>query len=225
MKKTATPILTVGIFLLVLVSSAVVFASPDTEFTQVINDGVLSTDILDAGGAPVASPTVTMSAVSTSASCQTPGSSGTFGTSSERIYVDNPGGANSGWNLTVAATSGSTAVWDGVSYNMDFNDPTTGGCADGGDVDGNAGQMTINPNAGTVNLDCSGSCTSTGITKGSSDSFEEGVTDAITLIAAAAGSDDIWRGYLTGATVNQTIPANTPSDTYTLDLTVTATAL
>lgn len=201
----------------------VVLAAPDTEFTQVINDGVLVTDILDENGDPVAAPAVTMSPTATSTLCQPGGSSGIFGTNTQRVYVDNPGGADAGWNLTVAATSGPTAVWSGVSNDMDFNDPTTGGCEDGADVDTVGGQMTVDADAGTVTLDCV-SCTQTGITKGTSDSFEEGVTDSILLISAAAGSDDIWRGYLTGVDVSQNIPADTLTDTYTLDLTVTATA-
>ncbi len=226
MKRSSFLLVAFGLTAILVASATTVFASTDTEFTQVINDGVLYTDILDENGDAVVAPTVTMSPVATSTICQTPGSTGTFGTNTQRVYVDNPGGADSGWNLTIAATSGATATWEngGATEEFDFNDPTTGGCADSGDADSLPGQMTIDAAAGTVNLDCAG-CGSTGITKGVSAAFNEGTLDAITIISASAGSDDIWRGYLTGADVSQTIPADVPADTYTIDLTVTATAL
>lgn len=207
----------------VLLTSGVAYAANTPDFSQTINAGTLTTDILDSGRNAVGSPSVTMSAQNFSFDCQT--STGTFGSSSERIYVSNPDAADSGWTLTVAATSGNTDTWSDGSNTIDFNDPTgsTAGCSDGADTDSVAGQMTVDPSAGTLTTDC-GSCTSTSITKGSSSSFDEGSTDSITLLNAASGSDDIWRGYLTGATVSQTIPAETPASTYTVNLTLTATS-
>ena len=84
--------------------------------------------------------------------------------------------------------------------------------------------LTLDPSVSTLTTDCV-SCTSANVTKGSSTAYEQGVTDSVTLLSAAAGSDDVWRGYLTGIAASQTIPAETPVDTYTLNLTLTATAL
>lgn len=207
----------------------VVMAAPNADFSQTINAGTLTTDVLDSSRNAVASPSVSMSAKNFSFDCQAGGdaSTGTFGTNSERIYVINPSAANDGWTLTVAATDGATARWANVGNTsfIDFNDPTgsTAGCSDGADTDSTAGQMTVDASAGTLTADCT-SCSTTNITKGSSAGFSEGVTDSITLLNAASTSDDVWRGYLTGVSASQTIPAETPADTYNLDLTLTVTA-
>lgn len=206
---------------------APVFAANDTDFNQTINAGALSTDILDASRVTVANPSVAMSAANFSFNCQSGGSAstGTFGTNTERIYVMNPDGADNGWTLTLAATSGATTRWanGGSTRFIDFNDSGGSGCTDGGDADTTAGQMTVNPTAGTLTADCA-SCTTTNVSKGSSAAFVQGTTDSLTVLNAAASSDDIWRGYLTGATVSQTIPAETAADAYTINLTLTATA-
>lgn len=214
--------------LLTCALGSVVMAAPTPTLTQTITAGVLSTDILDAARNAVASPAVGMSSKSFSFDCQTGAnaSAGTLGTNSERVYVSNPGGANNGWTLTIAATGGSTATWanGGATRRIDFNDAGGSGCTDGADTDTSSGQMTLNPSVGTLTTDCA-SCTTTGVTKGSSASFAEGVTDSLTMLNAAAGSDDTWRGYLTGTTISQVIPAETPVDSYTVGLTLTATAL
>lgn len=212
-----------------LLGGGTAFAASNSNFSQTINAGTLTTDILNSSRAAVSNPAVSMSAKSFSFDCQAGGSAstGTFGTSSERIYVNNPNGANNGWTLTIAATSGATARWAnaGTSSFMDFNDPSgsTAGCSDGADSDSYSGQMTINPSAGTITTDC-GTCTTSNISKGSSSAFNQGTVDTITLLNAAASSDDIWRGYLTGVGISQTIPAETPADTFTINLTLTVTA-
>lgn len=219
-------------YLLAVVGLSVVFNAPqaamaanNSTFNQTINAGVLSTDILNASQATVASPSVTMGAKGFSFSCQSGGgaSTGTFGTSSERIYVTNPDGADNGWTLTLGATSGATAVWTAGAETFDFNDGGASGCTDGADSDAKGGQLTVNPSAGTITTDCT-SCTATNVTKGSSTAYAEGTTDSVTLLNAAAGSDDIWRGYLTGVGLSQTIPAETAAGAYTVNMTLTATA-
>jgi hypothetical protein len=208
---------------------AAAFAASNSTFNQTVNSGTLSTDIMDASRVTVASPSVAMSAKSFSFDCQAGGSAstGTFGTNTERIYVSNGDAADNGWTLTIAATGGATARWQngGASQFMDFNDPTgaTAGCTDGGDADTTPGQLTLDPNAGTLTADC-GSCVTTNVTKGSSAGFNQGTVDSVTILNAAAGSNDVWRGYLTGVGVSQTVPAETPADAYTLDLTLTVTA-
>ena len=204
----------------VLVGGANVYAANNSTFNQTINAGVLATDILDASRVTVASPAITMSAKNFSFDCQSGGnaSTGTFGSSSQRIYVTNPGGANSGWTLTLAATSGASTLWSntGATQTFDFNNAAGSGCT--------AGQMSVNPTAGTLTADCL-TCTTTNVSKGSNSSFVQGTTDSITLLNAAAASDDAWRGYLSGATVSQTIPAEQQADAYTINMTLTSTAL
>jgi len=229
MKKLAFAKPSLAVLLLTLLSGGTAYAASNSTFSQVINTGALATDIMDASQVTVASPSVTMSAKNFAFTCQAGGSAstGTFGANSERIYVSNPDGADNGWTLTVAATSGATARWanGGATQHFDFNDPSggTAGCTDGGDADSNPGQLSLNPTAGTITTDC-GSCGTTGVTKGSSSAFNQGTTDNITLLNAANTSDDIWRGYLTGVTASQTIPAEQPADSYSLSLTLTATA-
>jgi len=197
-------------------------AASNSTFNQTINAGTLVTDIMDSTPTTVGSPAVSMSAVTFSFSCQSGGSAstGTFGSASERIYVTNPDAADSGWTLSLAATSGATSSW---SSNFDFNDPTTSGCTDGGDVDSLKGQLSVDPSAGTLATHCT-SCVTTNVTKGSSSAFNQGTTDSITLLNAAAGSDDIGRWYLTGIGLSQTIPAETPAGASTINMTLTVVA-
>lgn len=202
-------------------------ASNTPNFTQTINAGTLATDILDNTRASVASPAYAFGAKTFSFDCFSGGtaSTATLGSNTQRIYVMNPDNADNGWTLTMAATGGTTTVWDaGAATDYDFNDAGGSGCTDGGDTDTFGGQLTVDANAGTLTADC-GSCTTANVTKGSSTAYSEGVTDSVTLLSAAAGSDDIWRGYLTGATMSQTIPAEQVPGSYTLNMTLTATAL
>lgn len=229
MKKLAFGKVISASLALVFVVSGIAYAANNSNFTQTINPGTLTADVLDASRVAVASPSVGLTSKTFSFDCYAGGtaSTGTLGTNTERLYATNPDGADNGFTLTIAATGGVTSTWaNGGATNLyDFNDPagSTAGCNDGGDADSRAGQMTINPAAGSVNLDCT-SCASTGVTLGSSASFNQGTTDSITLVNAGGSSNDVWRGYLTGATISQTIPAETPSDSYTLNLTLTATA-
>ncbi len=206
-----------------------VSAVPASDLTQTINPGTLNTDILDASRATVAAPVFSMTAKNVSVDCQFGGnaSTGLLGTNTQRIYVSNTDAADNGWTLTLGATGGVTAAWanSGATRHIDFNDPTgsNAGCSDGADSDSYAGQLTINPSAATLTTDCL-SCTATGVTKGSSAAFSQGVTDSLTLLNAGGTSDDVWRGYLTGASLSQTIPAETTADSYTINLTLTATA-
>ena len=208
---------------------AVAFAASNSTFNQTINAGTLTADIMDASRVSVGSPSVSMTAKNFSFNCQAGGSAstGTFGSNTERAYVSNGNAANNGWTLTVAATGGATARWQngGATQFIDFNDPTgtTAGCSDGADADTTSGQMSLDPSVGTLTADCA-TCSTANVSKGSSASFNQGTVDSITLLNAAASSDDVWRGYLTGVGVTQTIPAETPANSYTLDLTLTVTA-
>jgi hypothetical protein len=207
-------------------SGSIALASPTSQFSQVINAGTLSTDIRDASRVSVGSPSVSMTTKTSGFDCYSGGtaSTGTLGTNTERLYVDNPDAADNGWTLTVAASS-TTALWSntGATATFDFNDAGGSGCTDGGDADTKGGQMTVDASVGTLTADCL-VCTTTNVTKGSSAAFLQGTTDSVTLLTAAGSSDDVWRGYLTGASISQTIPAEQAADTYTINLTLTVTA-
>jgi len=107
--------------------------------------GTLSVDIVDSGGSPVASPSMAMNAGAVSFDFQT--TTGTFGTASEKVRVDN-GTASPQWTLSVAA-SATTAVWDSAGTDYDFNDPTAS-AGDGGDADSVGGQLTVDPSVSTI---------------------------------------------------------------------------
>ncbi|MCA9341085.1 hypothetical protein KC952_00980 [Candidatus Saccharibacteria bacterium] len=189
--------------------SAYAALTDSTNLTQSITPGTLATLIGDTSGNEVATPSVGFTAKSVSGSTQT--STGTFGTSSERIYVDNPDGADNGWTLALASTGGYTSDWTSGGNHYPFNAATS-----------SAGQLTIDPSVGTVTADVG---TTTGVSKGSSGTYNHsGGTDSITLMTASAASDDIHKVYLTGVSMSQTIPAGTPSGSYAIDFTQTVTA-
>ncbi len=204
-----------------------IYASPNSQLSQQITAGTLTADIRDNSGVTVASPAVSMTSKTFSFNCFSSGtaSTGTLGVSGERLYVDNPDAADGGWTLTVAATSGATTLWQngGSTVNFDFNDPGGSGCTDGGDADSRGGQLTIDPSGGSVTADCS-SCTNSNISLGSSAAFNQGTLDSITILNASASSNDVGRWYFLGGSLSQSIPAEQPADTYTISLTITATA-
>lgn len=214
-----------GLYVLLLSPSA--SAANNSTLNQSINDGTLATDIRDSSRVSVANPSVSMSAATFSYICLTGGSApiGTLGSNSQRVYVDNPGAADNGWTLTLASTAGPTTLWQNVgsTQNYDFNDPASSGCTDGADTDTRGGQLTIDPSVSTITADCA-TCSTANITKGSSTGYSEGVTNSVTLLNAAAASDDYGRWYLTGAGMSQTLPAEQAVDNYTLNLTLTITA-
>ena len=196
--------------ILALVAAFTVFASPivvlaanTSNFNQTINAGTLSVDIVDASYVTVASPSVVFPPTVFSFGCQT--NAATFGTVSQRIYVRNPDAADNGWTVSIAA-SATTAVWDGAVSDYDFNDAAGAGCTDGADTDTVGGQMTVDPSVGTLAIGQCASCATTNITRGSSSAFVEGTTDSITLLNAAAGSNDIGDWALTGVDISQKIP-------------------
>lgn len=180
-----------------------------SNLTQTINAGVLHTDVRDGSNAVVASPSFAMTAGTVSTSSQQT-VTGTFGTATQRISVDNPGASNTGFTLAIAATGGTTATWTDGSKTYPFNAATAA-----------AGQLTINATPGTITALVG---TTTGIAKGTSGTFSSGSNTPIQLLNAGATSDDVWNGYLTGVSVSQTIPAATPAGSYTFGLTQTVAA-
>ena len=188
----------------VLIGTPAAFAAltANSNLTQTVNPGALSTSILDSGGSAVGSPSFAMTATTASTATQT--STGVFGNNNQRITVENPGASNSGWTLALSATGS----WsDGGSNTYPYNGATA---ADG--------QLTVNPSAGTLTPTFG---TSTGISRGTSSTFVSGSVSSIELLNAGATSDDVWSGYLTGVGLSQTVPAGTSAANYTLVVTQT----
>lgn len=186
-----------------------------------VGGGTLSVDIVDAGGTPVSTPSIAMGAIALSFTYQTV--NGTFGASTQKIRVDNTTG-NPQWSLSLAATNGATAFWDGTPADYDFNDPTAGAVDGAGDADILGGQMTINPSGATIAPQ--NGCNTTGLSLGSSAAYSQGVTNTITLLSAgaSAGTNCYWD--TTGISVSQTIPKEQPvASDYNINMTLTVTAI
>lgn len=177
----------------------------DSDLTQTVNPGALSTSILDSGGSPVGSPSFAMTATTASTTTQT--STGAFGDTNQRVTVENPGASNTGWTLALSAT-GSWSDGGTNTYPYDGATPADG-------------QLSVNPGAGTLTPTFG---TATGISTGSSSTFVNGSVSSIELLNAGASSDDVWSGYVTGIGLSQTVPAGTPAASYSLVVTQTVTA-
>jgi hypothetical protein len=188
-------------------------AASTPNLTQTVNAGTLVGDILQTDGVtPVASPAVAFGALNRSFTCQT--NTATLGDTNNKIYVTNFG-SNNGFSVTMAATGGPTATWTAGGNTYKFNDAAGSGCTNG--------QLTVDASAGAVTLDCNSACVSTNVTKGASTAFVSGTTDSVTLFSnnnAAA-----WKGYLTGVSLSQKVPAGQVAGSYSLGMTLTTTAL
>ena len=176
--------------------------------SQQINAGTLSTDIRDSSNVVVASPSFSMTPLTISTSQQT--STGTLGEANQRLAVDNPGGANNGFSITLAATGGASATWTSGGNTYPFNGASAA-----------AGQLTVNPTPSTWTA-LTG--TTTSITKGASTTFSGGTNGPATIATTSAALEDIWNGYVTGVGLSQTVPANQPAGTYTISMTQTVAA-
>jgi hypothetical protein len=63
------------------------------------------------------------------------------------------------------------------------------------------------------------------VTKGSSNAFDQGTTDSITIVSGAAGSDDIGDWKLTGVAISQKIPGEQPAASdYDINMTLSIVA-
>ena len=203
---------TVGITLasmLALAGTSVAYAAStyNSQVTQAITAGVLSTDVRDASNVVVASPSFAMTSVAASTSIQT--ATGTLGTNAMRLSVDNPnGGGATGWTLTLNATTPGTGTWTSGGNSYPYNGTST------------TGQLTVNPSVGTIAANTGGT---TGVTAGSSAAFTS--TTPITLMSAGSTAAKIWNGYITGIGLSQVVPAGQAVGTYTLNLTQTVAAV
>jgi hypothetical protein len=189
-----------------------VYANSSSTYNQTINAGSQSVDIVDSGGTPVTSPAVTFGAKSFSFSTQD--ATGTFGTSDERIRAYNPT-VDDTWTVNLAG-SATTATWTASSLHYDFNDDQ--GYTDGTDTDSYGGQMTVDPSGGTL-AGVSG-CSTSNVSKGTSDDYEEGAVDSIDLMSAAAGAATFCRWDLTAVGLTQKVPASQAAGSYSLTMVI-----
>lgn len=209
MKTTHKLLATSAVFTaLALVAVPVAYAATTATSTlsQSITAGTLSTDVRNGSNVVVGSPSFSMASRNVSTSQQT--STGSFGDASQRISVDNPGGANNGFSLTLNATVPDTGTWTSGGNTYAYNGTAA------------TGQLTVDPSVSTWTANVG---TITSITKGTSSAFSG--STPITIATTSAALEDIWNGYVTGVGLSQTIPANTPVGTYTISMTQTVTAL
>lgn len=179
--------------------------------------GDYSVTVIDAGGAEVVSPFVAFPSTQVSTSCQDV--SATLGQSSQKLRIQNDI-LTDGWDVSIAATDGSGALWDSGSLHYDFND--IAGCSDDLDTDGYGGALQVDPSGATVSA--KSGCSSTGVSAGSQSAFIEGSVDAISLVSADNSSERFCYWDVTGIDLEQIVPAATGSGNYTLDMTITMTA-
>jgi hypothetical protein len=178
----------------------------------------VTTDFVDGSGTSVSSPAASLSNTAVGFTCQT--STGSLGTATQKVRVTSSLDKAT-WNLTMAATSGPTATWYAppvgpiASHTYKFNDPAGSGCTNG--------QLTVNASAGTLTAQTN--CSTTGITKGSGAAFIGGTTDSVTILSSASPSDVDCYWELTGIGLSQKVPASQPGGNYTINMTMTATAI
>ncbi len=178
----------------------------------------LAVSIVDSGGSTVGSPSVGFSSTTFPFAATT--TTGTLGTSSQKIRVSNGTGVGT-WSVTMAPTSGSTGLWTSGGNTYDFNDSNSSG-SDDADTDTKGGRLTVNP-AGITVTPVSPCASTTGVSAGSSSSFREIATavSSITLASASSGASGFCTWDVTGVGLSQVIPGRQPTGTYTLSFTIT----
>ncbi|MFZ1483825.1 MAG: hypothetical protein WAS36_02340, partial [Candidatus Saccharimonadales bacterium] len=131
-----------------------------------------------------------------------------------------------GWTMSLAATNGASAAWhtSGNAHLYDYNDLSgaPSGCEDGGDTDVLAGRLTVDTAAATIAP--MAKCSSTGLTIGGTTSFNEGVADSINLLSANVNANTECYWDFTNIALNQTIPTEQASGSYSLEMTITLVA-
>jgi len=181
--------------------------------------GSLTINIVDGNDNSVNEPSIAFTTKTMFFDYQT--SNGTFGNSNEKIRISNTT-AGAQWTLTIAATDNSAALWSASTPKFDFND-STANAGDGNDADTYGGQMSFIPNSATITPQSG--CNTTGLSLGLSGAFSEGVDDSLTLLTAGstAGTNCYWD--LTGIPVSQSIPAEQTPGNYSINMTLTITAI
>ncbi len=185
--------------------------------------GTLDVDIVDSGGAPAPSSDFGLTAQTMDFTCKQ--TTGTLSTASQKIRVSNMSGT-AGWTMSLAATNGASAAWhtSGNTHLYDYNDLSgaPSGCEDGGDTDVLAGRLTVDTAAATIAP--MAKCSTTGLNIGSTTSFNEGAADSINLLSATVSANTECYWDFTNIALNQTIPTEQASGSYSLEMTITLVA-
>lgn len=172
--------------------------------------GSLSVDIVNAVGVPVSHSSFAMDQVTFSTAAQGQTTQGKLGSPAYRLRVSNSLSAT-GWSLSVAPThpgQGWQRQGGGGSYA--YNGTAA------------SGQLEVNPVTGAV-AGATGSCSTSGITKGPRRTYSSSVGSIVLMEASASAALDCsWD--LQGVDLKQSIPARQPAGSYALDLTVTVVA-
>jgi len=173
-------------------------------YAVVTFSGTLGIDIVDAGGASVATPSVDFApALFGWVGQQSPG---TFGTAAQKVHIFN-NTTTATWSVTLAAASGPTALWDSGTDTYDFNGTAANG------------RLLVDPPVAT--LAPSSGCTTTGVSLGAAQYFAEGALDSVTLVSSDATAQTECQWDVTGMSLVQDIPARQPDGDYVLDLVLT----
>lgn len=152
------------------------------------------------------------------------GTNATLGTSGQQLRASNTT-ASSNWSMSIAATGGSNSLWpDGVGNFYDFNDPTgsPAGCSAGTDSDTYAGLLGVDFSGAQIAPQAG--CSTTGLSFGPAANFDEGTSDALTLLTANGSAPTGCYWDLTGVDLSQQIPSEQTPGSYSLNLTVTVVA-
>ena len=188
-----------------------------------VSTGTLSGDIVNSTGVYVTNPSITMSALNYPFECSQ--STGVLGTTNERVRINNTT-TTASWTTSIAATDGSTALWKngGNTQQYDYNESSGSpvGCGEGSDADTKSGVLRIEPSGATITPQVG--CSTTNITLGSNNNFNETSVNAITLANASSGAGVGCYWDITGIQLKQYVPQGQASDTYNLNLTITTTA-
>jgi len=193
----------------------------DFAYNRHIPPQALMTDIVTSAGTLVDTPLVGFSAITSGNYCQE--STATLGDElNQRIEIINTT-TNPLWSLSIAPVGGVDANWSATTDSYDFNDAASAGCGDGNDPDNLKGQLTIDPASGTLEATQDG-CGVSGVSLGSVSSFSQGVVDSITLATGSSSAQYDCQWHMYGFSMSQTIPAHALPGSYSLPMTITATA-
>ncbi len=172
--------------------------------TTIISAGALAVDIVDGSDQTVSSPSVSFS--NTFFSWVGAQTTGTLGTSTQKIKVTNTTTTHT-WTLSIAATSGESALWQDSPNSYDYNGTQS------------AGRLRVNPSSVTITP--GGACSNTGISGQSAQYFVSGSVSSINLVIASASAEHNCYWYITAVGLTQDIPAEQPTGTYSLGMTIT----
>lgn len=185
--------------------------SAESTFTQVILPRPQAVTVVDEAEQPVTQPTVLLTPKVLSA---------VLGTQKQRLRIMNPA-RDVDWSVTIAPSDGPGALWQSSVATYDVNDQ---GISDGPDEDVSGGKLTIDPSHAQIRpiVDI-GDCPATGLSLGSTASFDEYNTkvSSITLLSGSAVYTSYCGWDVTGIHLQQVVPNAQPDGTYVLNLTIT----